>query len=82
MGEETVRALAGMPFVLLVVDDDVENRANNGSGAAGAAAGGETAATKGIGADGTGFTGASFVFLRRKPAMETVLDESEKRRLD
>lgn len=77
IGDETIRGVVGVPFVPLVVgvvDVDVENRANNGgSGATGATAGGEvdvdveTAATK---AGGTGFTGASLFFLRRKPAIK------------
>lgn len=82
IGEETIRGL-GVPFALLVVDDEVENRANRGgSGAAGAAAGGDgdTVATKDIGAEGTGFPGPSLFFLRRKPAMETGLGGCEKRR--
>lgn len=66
MGDETIRGFAVTPLSLLV---DVEKRAYKG----GTAGGGETAVPKGIGEDGTGFTGASLFFLRRKPAMEAVV---------
>jgi hypothetical protein len=48
---------------------DVEKRANKGGGGA-----------NGIGDEGRGFTGASLVFLRRKPAMDTVGGGGQKRR--
>lgn len=71
LGDETLGATPFFSFF----DDVVAKRANKG----GSAGGGATAATKGIGADGTNFMGASF-FLRRKPAMDAVEGGSQKRR--